>query len=436
MFKIGTFGFRCWIFLPILTFLVSLSLEINPARGENVGLKQQQEQVESTDNSTRSSLEPEILAEINRARTNPQGYAAWLEEQKQYYNGVLLKLPGEKTVRTNKGLRALVEAIDFLEQQESLPNLTISEQLTATATSQLTQIAAPQAGKNFKNISYGKVTASGIVMHLVVDDGFPDRRHRASIFNPNFSLAGIICQEDELYDNVCAIAYEQDSTSELDITAETLPQAPQSDSSPDVKITSESTNTVVSTAHNSQDKNKSDPENNDLPAVPELEVPNLAAPPEPKVESEAVNEDNNSSAVAVTYLEDKPESTLENVPQSDSEILFDNTPLTANLLEKTKRGALEEGDDTIPNDGSFYDSYPLEGNAGDSFIITLESQEFDTFIAIMDSEGNILDQNDDINDNNSNSRLRVTLPDDGVYNIIVNAYDKGGQGRYTLTVRR
>ena len=97
---------------------------------------------------------------------------------------------------------------------------------------------------------------------------------------------------------------------------------------------------------------------------------------------------------------------------------------------------MEEGDNIIPEDNSFYDSYPLEGKAGDSFTISLESDEFDTFVAVMDAEGNIVDQNDDINDDNSNSRLRITLPNDGAYNIIVNAYDKGGTGKYVLTVRR
>jgi hypothetical protein len=113
-----------------------------------------------------------------------------------------------------------------------------------------------------------------------------------------------------------------------------------------------------------------------------------------------------------------------------------NLPDTAQLLEKIQRGILTDGDAVIPNDGSFYDSYPLQAKAGDSFIIELESQDFDTFLAIMDSEGNILQQNDDVGDRDSNSRIRVTLPKDGVYSVIVNAYDKKGKGEYVLTIRR
>lgn len=441
MLKIGTFGVYCRILLPILTCSVSFSFNIDSALGVAFNLKQQLPsgqkliaQVESTDNSDRSSLEREILSEINRARTNPQAYAAWLQKQKQYYDGILLKLPGEKPVRTNKWLKALTEAIDFLKQQEPLPNLTITDELSTAAASKLAQMDTIQGRENFKSISYGKLTATGVVMQLIVDNGFPDRRHHNSIFNANSNQAGIVCQNDETYDNVCAIAYEGESSN---LAAQ--PDVPQDDSSP------ESDNNAAQTSPQPPQSNTSpnpEPdvivtENSDLPAVPEIEVPNIAANSESNQTPEtAVNhsentnsESNQTPEVEVSAIENNDESEGENTES-------DGSFRTANLLEKTERGVLEEGDETIPDDGSFYDSYPLEGSAGDSFIISLESQDFDTFIALVDLEGNILEQNDDIDDNNSNSRLRVTLPSDGVYNIIVNSYEKGAKGQYTLTIRR
>ena len=57
-------------------------------------------------------------------------------------------------------------------------------------------------------------------------------------------------------------------------------------------------------------------------------------------------------------------------------------------------------------------------------------------MALIDAEGNIVDQNDDISQEDSNSRIRVILPEDGVYNVIVNTYDEGGTGKYVLTVSR
>ena len=458
MVKFNVIGDYCRNLLPIVLW-AGLSFKINPAKAINLTLQQQllpnqqlQAQVESeaatsTEKSDSSSLAQKVLSEINRARTDPQGYAAWLQEQKQYYDGILLKLPGEKPVRTNKGLEALAEAIDFLKQQEPLPNLTISEQLNTTAAAKLTQVSSTETGEDFKNISYGKLTAAGIVMHLIVDDGFPDRRHRTSIFNPDFSLAGITCQDNELYDNICAIAYEGESVNvatqpnvenaeippESD-TANTLVQSPQSNSFPNSEINSE---------------NETNSATNDLPDVPEIQVPTIDANAESEPNSNT--EDNsptesidvatnseleaeNSSATELSDAETDQESETQAI-STESTVEEGNSSI-ASLLEKTERGVLEEGDETIPNDGSFYDSYPLQGNAGDSFIISLESQDFDTFVAILDSEGNIIDQNDDINEENSNSRLRITLPSNGVYNVIVNAYDKGGKGRYTLTVRR
>ncbi len=298
-----------------------------------------------------STLEAEILTEINKARTNPQEYAAWLESLKQYYDGNTLKFPGEKEIRTNRGLTVLEEAILFVKEQSPLPPLTTSEDLTVVAQEKVTNFVGNKRNRDLTNISYGKVTPEAIVMQLVVDERYRDRRHRLAIFNPNYRLSGVICQKDRRYDQVCGIAYE---------------------------VTQ-----------------------NDI----------------------ASNNSNRSNL---------PNSSRESNSESSSPSVSAN-PV---LIKKTERGILEVGDKTIPNDGSLYDSYPLEGKAGDSFIITLESQDFDTFLAVMDQAGEIIEQNDDISDRNSNSRLQVTLPSNGTYNVIVNAYDKGGKGRYVLTVRR
>ena len=105
---------------------------------------------------------------------------------------------------------------------------------------------------------------------------------------------------------------------------------------------------------------------------------------------------------------------------------------TALLFEQ---GVLEQGDAVMPVDGSLYDLYPLEGVAGQTLTVAAESEDFDTVVAIMDADNTIIKQNDDLSDSNSNSALTVTLPSDGVYYVIVNAYDDQGLGEYTLTVR-
>ena len=330
------------------------------------------------------ALREEILAEINRVRTDPQAYADWLEDKKQYFEGTLLKLPGEKPIRTNKGKEALEEAIAWLKKIEPLSKLSFSAELVEIAQEQIKNITSPQGSTNFqeKTISYGKYTPEGIVLQLIVDDGHPDRFNRQRILNPNLQLTGIACETHERYKNICIIAYEGDY---LATTTEN-PDAQESTSSSPEEVNSEPTELVVI------------PKEERL--TEKTEINNRENPPLPPL----------------------PTSTQRNNPSL--------------LIEKIQQGKLEEGDTVIPNDGSFYDSYPLEGREGESFIISVESKDFDTFLAIMDAEGNILQQNDDISEINSNSRLKVTFPNNGVYNVIVNAYDEGGQGNYLLTVRR
>ncbi|MEG4055047.1 MULTISPECIES: pre-peptidase C-terminal domain-containing protein [unclassified Microcoleus] len=91
----------------------------------------------------------------------------------------------------------------------------------------------------------------------------------------------------------------------------------------------------------------------------------------------------------------------------------------------------------LPSDSSLYDEYTFEGTQGQKVIITVESSEFDTYLAIFNSQGELLGENDDATQQNSNSELTVTLSANGRYRVIVNAYDPPpkGRGKYSLTVR-
>jgi len=91
----------------------------------------------------------------------------------------------------------------------------------------------------------------------------------------------------------------------------------------------------------------------------------------------------------------------------------------------------------LPSDSSLYDEYTFEGNQGQKVVISVESSEFDTYLAIFNSQGELLAENDDVTQQNSNSELTVTLSASGRYRVIVNAYDPPpkGRGKYSLTVR-
>src|SRR4051812_19934902 len=56
-------------------------------------------------------LEAEVLAALNRARTDPEGTAASLDAMTKYYTGKLLQRPGQSVpIQTNEGVTAVREA--------------------------------------------------------------------------------------------------------------------------------------------------------------------------------------------------------------------------------------------------------------------------------------------------------------------------------------
>ncbi|MEM9218702.1 MAG: CHAT domain-containing protein [Cyanobacteria bacterium P01_F01_bin.150] len=97
-------------------------------------------------------------------------------------------------------------------------------------------------------------------------------------------------------------------------------------------------------------------------------------------------------------------------------------------------GRLESDDLINAADGSWYDQYFFRGNVDQSLTVILESRSFDTYLILLDANNNPIAQNDDISQNNRNSRVTLTLPNNGIYTIIVNSYEPDSQGRYTLSI--
>ncbi|MCC3412164.1 MULTISPECIES: pre-peptidase C-terminal domain-containing protein [unclassified Microcoleus] len=91
----------------------------------------------------------------------------------------------------------------------------------------------------------------------------------------------------------------------------------------------------------------------------------------------------------------------------------------------------------LPSDSSLYDEYTFEGTQGQKVVVNVESSEFDTYLAVLNSQGELLGENDDVTQQNSNSELTVTLSASGRYRVVVNAYDPPpkGKGKYSLIIR-
>ncbi|MEZ4668869.1 MAG: clostripain-related cysteine peptidase [Anaerolineae bacterium] len=73
--------------------------------------------------------------------------------------------------------------------------------------------------------------------------------------------------------------------------------------------------------------------------------------------------------------------------------------------------------------------YSFEGRKGDQITVTLTSDQVDVYLRLGDSQGNLLEENDDISNTNLNSAIEYTLPSDGEYVLAALAYDVG---TYTL----
>ena len=65
--------------------------------------------------------------------------------------------------------------------------------------------AGAWAGITEENISYGAATAAAVVRQLIIDDGVPSRGHRASIFEPGLTAAGVSCGPHARYGWMCVI---------------------------------------------------------------------------------------------------------------------------------------------------------------------------------------------------------------------------------------
>jgi hypothetical protein len=98
------------------------------------------------------------------------------------------------------------------------------------------------------------------------------------------------------------------------------------------------------------------------------------------------------------------------------------------------RGELDRGD-PVSSDGSYHDVYLLQGRAGDRVEISM-SADFDTYLWIGQSNGSGFDalETDDDGGAGTDSRLDITLPADGIYQILANSLSAGTTGPYALRV--
>src|SRR5262249_23884739 len=81
--------------------------------------------------------------------------------------------------------------------------------------------------------------------------------------------------------------------------------------------------------------------------------------------------------------------------------------------------------------------HEVKMRAGNTYVLDLTSNEFDTYLRLEDAKKKVLAENDDIDEKagNLNSRIIFTPTEDGVYRIVATSFKQRGVGAYTLTIR-
>lgn len=116
--------------------------------------------------------------------------------------------------------------------------------------------------------------------------------------------------------------------------------------------------------------------------------------------------------------------------QPNQEFTIQPLPVDGQTITAT----LKQGDNTLP-DNSYFHSYTFQGKAGQKIVIEMNSKSIDPGLLLFNinqDNPNLVQINDDISTQNFNSKLVATLPKDGVYLVLANAFETGESGDYQI----
>jgi serine protease Do len=97
-------------------------------------------------------------------------------------------------------------------------------------------------------------------------------------------------------------------------------------------------------------------------------------------------------------------------------------------------GALASTDRELP-DGTHAQAWALEGKAGETVNVLLESDDFDSYLYLT-GPGIASPMKDDDSGGELHARITVTFPETGTYVAVVNTATKGATGVFRLSARR
>jgi serine protease Do len=107
------------------------------------------------------------------------------------------------------------------------------------------------------------------------------------------------------------------------------------------------------------------------------------------------------------------------------------TPIETRLDAPPILGSLTEGDSVLPSDRSLFDAYRFSGRAGQAVSLAMTSPDFDSYLILLDADGNSVTFDDD-SGGGYDALIQTTLPSSGDYLLLANTYESGQSGNYRL----
>lgn len=123
-------------------------------------------------------------------------------------------------------------------------------------------------------------------------------------------------------------------------------------------------------------------------------------------------------------------------PQSSNPVASLSLPnLTTTKANLTNSGRLEAGDQLL-DDGSYFDIYTIDLQAGQEVTITLLSADFSTYVGLVSNDMTYTFETDEFPDDINRSRISATIAEAGSYYIVVTSTQSQETGNYLLSIRQ
>ena len=191
-----------------------------------------------------SSLTDEIAKEISLLRSDPAEYSKFLEEHlaKDWISEILFRGSDGEQYTSVEGKAAVKEVIEVLNETKSLqamvPNkilekASVDHTMDTFKNDLMGHIGSDGSkiedrisrygiwrGNCGENIDYGNREARAIIMHLLIDDGVPDRGHRKNLLAPPFVMVGASLGPHPRYGVCCVMDFATGMTDPNEVLQE------------------------------------------------------------------------------------------------------------------------------------------------------------------------------------------------------------------------